>query len=260
MEQNQPPANIDRIPTVPLPRVRRRKTPSLFVLLIPCTCPLLFCMVGMLAYSAEAIFKGNYLFPMSHILVHLNTATTTSPRLNHVVITPTPTSTLHVLIHVNTATTTLPTPTSTMITPTPPTPTPRPPQDVCNGTPLPTSNVPLQIPFMNGRQDFPEVALTFDDGPNPPYTSQILATLQKYHIHATFFTVGWQIEAYPALEQQEANEGHLVENHTWSHANLNNLTAASVNWQLTTTNDAVHKTTHIWPTLFRPPYGAYNPT
>jgi peptidoglycan-N-acetylglucosamine deacetylase len=67
--------------------------------------------------------------------------------------------------------------------------------------------VPLQIPFTNGRRDFPEVALTFDDGPNPPYTSQILATLQSDHVHATFFTVGGQIEAYPALEQQEANEG-----------------------------------------------------
>ena len=254
------------MPLPPLPRVRRRKTPSLFVLLIPCTCPLLFCMVGMLAYSAEAIFKGNYLFPMSQILVHVNTATTTPPRLTNVVITPTATSTLHVLVHVNTATTTLPTPTSAMITPTPtptptpPTPTPTPPQDVCNGIPLPTSSVPLQIPFTNGRQDFPEVALTFDDGPNPPYTSQILAILQEYHVHATFFTVGWQIEAYPALEQQESNEGHLVENHSWSHANFTTLTANSMNWQLATTNDAVHKNTHIWPTLFRPPYGAYNQT
>ena len=131
---------------------------------------------------------------------------------------------------------------------------------MCNGIPLPASNVPLQIPFAHGRQDFPEVALTFDDGPNPTYTSQILAILQNYHVHATFFTVGWQIKAYPTLEQQEADQGNLVENHSWSHANFNTLTAESMNWQLTTTNDAVHKTTHIWPTLFRPPYGAYNST
>jgi polysaccharide deacetylase family sporulation protein PdaB len=120
--------------------------------------------------------------------------------------------------------------------------------------------VPLQIPFAHGRQDFPEVALTFDDGPNPPYTSQILATLQNYHVHATFFTVGRQIEAHSALEQQESDQGHLVENHSWSHANFNTLTSESMNWQLTTTNDAVYKITHIRPKLFRPPYGAYNST
>jgi|GEM_PF-876578 len=251
----QPAENIDRIPTVPLPPLRRSKKPSLRVLLIPCACPLLFCIVGAVAYSAEAIVKGNYLFSL---LSYANTPTTMPLTPTNVATTPTP----HILVHANTATTIPPTLTSVAITPTPtlPTPTPTPFPDACNGTPLPASNVPLQIPFTNGRQDFPEVALTFDDGPNPPYTSQILATLQNYHVHATFFTVGWQIEAYPALEQQESNEGHLVENHSWSHANFTTLTATSMNWQLATTNDAVHKNTHIWPTLFRPPYGAYNQT
>src|SRR5262249_14035734 len=133
----------------------------------------------------------------------------------------------------------LSTPTS-VVTPAPPLPTPTPtaPPNMCNGTPLPAGSVPLQLPFAHGRQDFPEAALTFDDGPNPPYTSQILATLQNYHIHATFFTVGWQIEAYPALEQQESDQGNMVENHSWSHANFNTLTAESMSWQLTTTNDA----------------------
>ena len=51
-----------------------------------------------------------------------------------------------------------------------------------------------------------------------------------------------------------------MENHSWSHANFTTLAATSMNWQLATTNDAVHKNTHIWPTLFRPPYGAYNQT
>lgn len=132
--------------------------------------------------------------------------------------------------------------------------------DNCNGISLPASNVPLQIPFAHGRQDFPEVALTFDDGPNPPYTSQILATLQNHHIHATFFTVGQQVKAYPNFGQQESDQGHLVENHSWSHDNFNTLTAESMSWQLTTTNDAVNKTVHILPKMFRPPYGAYNQT
>ncbi len=281
MQQSQPPGNIDRIPIVP-PRLRRRRKPSLLVLLIPCICPLLFCTVGLLTYSAEALFNGNYLFPIS---VYADRSTTTPLALTNGVITPTstpsisvpantatitpftptdvviPTSTPPIPVPVSTATITPSTPTDVVTpTPAPPTTPPTPLLDTCNGIPLPASNVPLQLPFTNGRRDFPEVALTFDDGPNPPYTSQILATLQNYHVHATFFTVGWQIEAYPALEQQEANEGHLVENHSWSHANFNTLTAESMNWQLTTTNDAVHKTTHNWPKMFRPPYGAYNST
>src|SRR4051794_27020942 len=106
MEHHQPPEHIDRIPTVPLPPLRRRrKKQSLLVLLIPCTCPLLFCMVGALAYSAEAFFKGNYLFP---ILAYANTATATRSTPPSVVVTPTSTSTLHISVHVNKTTTTPP--------------------------------------------------------------------------------------------------------------------------------------------------------
>jgi peptidoglycan/xylan/chitin deacetylase (PgdA/CDA1 family) len=256
--------NIDQISTVPLPQMRQRrgKKRLLLILLLFSTCYLLFCMVGVLAYSAEAMFKGIYLLP---ILSYANTSITKSPKSTRTAITAMPS--LYIPVHANSATNTstpanivmIPTPTPTPIPPTP-APTLLPPSDVCNGTPLPSSSVPLQIPFTNGRRDFPEVALTFDDGPNSPYTSQILAILQNYHIHATFFTVGWQIEAYPALVQQEANEGNLVGNHSWSHANFTALTASSMNWQLATTNDAVRKNTYIWPTLFRPPYGAYNQT
>src|ERR1700680_4734100 len=115
MAQNQPPEHIDRIPTVPLPPLRRRrKKSSLLVLLIPCTCPLLFCMVGALAYGAEALFKGNHLFP---ILVYMNTTTTRPLTPTSVVITPT--STLHISLHINTATTTPPTLVNAVITPTP---------------------------------------------------------------------------------------------------------------------------------------------
>ena len=254
MEPTQSPEPINRIPTVPL-RLHRRKKPAVLVLLIPGICPLLFCIVGLLTYSAEALFKGNYLFPIS---VYANAPTTMLRTPASVMVTPTSAPSV---VSASTTTTIPPAPTS-VITPTPalPTPTPTPPLDMCNGTPLPASNVPLQIPFAHGRQDFPEVALTFDDGPNPPYTSQILATLQNYHVHATFFTVGGQIGAHPALVQQEADQENLVENHSWSHANFNILTTESMSWQLTTTNDAIHQTTHILPKLFRPPYGAYNQT
>src|SRR5439155_4106561 len=118
---NQPPENtdqipIDRIPTVPLPPLRRSKKPLLLALLISCTCLVLFCMVGVSLYSAEALFKDNIQSPIPHVLAHVNTATTTPPTLTSAVITPTPT--LPILVPVNISTITPPTPTSVEITPT----------------------------------------------------------------------------------------------------------------------------------------------
>ena len=112
--------------------------------------------------------------------------------------------------------------------------------------------------FYHGNPTLPEVSLTFDDGPNPPYTSQILAILQQYGITATFFDVGIQVQAYPDLVRQEFASGHNVGNHTWGHANLPNLSAPSVVWQMTTDEDIIEHTIGIRPVFFRPPYGAFN--
>ncbi len=62
-----------------------------------------------------------------------------------------------------------------------------------------------------------EVALTFDDGPNPDYTPQVLAILREYHVTATFCVVGQNAEAYPWLIQQIVAEGHTLCNHSWDH-------------------------------------------
>ncbi|GGL51571.1 polysaccharide deacetylase family protein [Sporolactobacillus putidus] len=64
------------------------------------------------------------------------------------------------------------------------------------------------------------VALTFDDGPNPVYTPQILDLLRKYHAKATFFLIGKRIQAYPDLVKREVREGHELGNHTFSHVTL----------------------------------------
>src|SRR5687767_6070292 len=60
----------------------------------------------------------------------------------------------------------------------------------------------------------PVIALTFDDGPNPPYTSQILSTLRYYGVPATFFTIGLQVQKFPDLVLQAQKEGHIVGNHS----------------------------------------------
>jgi len=112
--------------------------------------------------------------------------------------------------------------------------------------------------FYHGNTGLPEIALTFDDGPNPPYTAQILAILERYHVKATFFCVGKQVQAYPGLVKQEYDSGYLVENHSWSHANLPFLSDASLLWQFSTTQNIIEHATGARPTYFRPPYGAFN--
>jgi peptidoglycan/xylan/chitin deacetylase (PgdA/CDA1 family) len=64
------------------------------------------------------------------------------------------------------------------------------------------------------------IALTFDDGPNPKFTPDILKTLQQYHAKATFFVTGEYAEFYPNLVKREVAEGHEVANHTYSHPKI----------------------------------------
>jgi peptidoglycan/xylan/chitin deacetylase (PgdA/CDA1 family) len=107
----------------------------------------------------------------------------------------------------------------------------------------------------------PEVALTFDDGPNPPYTGQILGILARYQVPATFFCVGLQASAHPADIAGMAAAGHGLGNHTWSHPFLPDLTRAQLAEQLDRTDEAVSRAagTGAAPGLFRPPYGSRSP-
>jgi len=68
-----------------------------------------------------------------------------------------------------------------------------------------------------------EVVLTFDDGPIPPYTTMVLDALAAECVKATFFLVGQQAAAHPALVQREYQEGHTVATHTQTHAHLNHM-------------------------------------
>jgi peptidoglycan/xylan/chitin deacetylase (PgdA/CDA1 family) len=59
-------------------------------------------------------------------------------------------------------------------------------------------------------------ALTFDDGPHPTYTPQVLAALKKRGVKATFFMVGKMVRAYPEMAQRVRSAGHATANHSWS--------------------------------------------
>jgi peptidoglycan/xylan/chitin deacetylase (PgdA/CDA1 family) len=116
----------------------------------------------------------------------------------------------------------------------------------------------LGYPLYNGNPRLPEIALTFDDGPTPPYTSQILALLQRYGVKATFFVIGSQAAAYPDLVRQESHQGNIVGNHTWTHPNLIYLSPAAVRAQLQSTSNEIQAVTGVWPTVFRPPGGNFS--
>ncbi len=109
-----------------------------------------------------------------------------------------------------------------------------------------------------GNRYLSEIALTFDDGPNPDYTPQVLAILQKYRVKATFFCIGRQVAQYPDLVRQEYADGNLVGNHTWSHPNLALLSSSDIEAQINLTADAIQQATGVRPALFRPPYGIVN--
>jgi peptidoglycan/xylan/chitin deacetylase (PgdA/CDA1 family) len=100
------------------------------------------------------------------------------------------------------------------------------------------------------------VALTFDDGPNPPYTDRILDVLRSEHVHATFFVVGRAVAAYPATVRRTVLEGNALGNHTWDHAHLLVLSPAAVHVELAKTDDAIFRAAHVRTRLMRPPFGA----
>ncbi len=116
----------------------------------------------------------------------------------------------------------------------------------------------LNYPLFNGNSHIPEIALTFDDGPNPFYTPQVLAILQRYGIKATFFDVGYLVADYPNIVRQEYNQGNIVANHSWSHPVLTYFSAQGIQLQLTSTTNIIQATIGVRPTFFRPPYGAIN--
>ncbi|CAL9357363.1 hypothetical protein SUDANB105_00595 [Streptomyces sp. enrichment culture] len=104
------------------------------------------------------------------------------------------------------------------------------------------------------------MVLTFDDGPDPRYTPEILDTLGAYDVRAMFFVCGEMVEAFPDLLGRMADEGHVVGNHTWSHPLLTDLTRARIRSEMERTCEIVEEACGEWPSWFRAPYGAWNRT
>jgi peptidoglycan/xylan/chitin deacetylase (PgdA/CDA1 family) len=104
-----------------------------------------------------------------------------------------------------------------------------------------------------------EIALTFDDGPNPAWTPRLLDILAEHNVHATFFLLGKFAKAETTLVRQVADAGHLIGNHTWSHPDLSRARASNVLDELTRTSDILTQITGKPVRYFRPPFGARRP-
>jgi peptidoglycan/xylan/chitin deacetylase (PgdA/CDA1 family) len=104
-----------------------------------------------------------------------------------------------------------------------------------------------------------QVALTFDDGPHPAFTPQILRILKQYHAKATFFVVGEQAERNPDLIRAEAAAGDSIGNHTYDHVSLVKIPDDYVGTEIKACGEVLKQILGRAPHLFRPPGGAYNP-
>lgn len=103
-----------------------------------------------------------------------------------------------------------------------------------------------------------KIALTFDDGPHPKLTREILDILSQYEVSATFFVIGKNAEAYPELVKAEIDGGHEVGNHTYSHANLKRESVETIKDELDRAERAVYEAAEYRPKLIRPPGGNFN--
>ena len=112
--------------------------------------------------------------------------------------------------------------------------------------------------YWHGNLDEKKVALTFDDGPNEPYTSEILKILKDNDIKATFFMVGKNVEFFPETAKAVAEAGHVIGNHSYDHPMMVLEANPHIRNEIERGGEAIEKTTLQHPTLFRPPYGAHD--
>jgi peptidoglycan/xylan/chitin deacetylase (PgdA/CDA1 family) len=104
------------------------------------------------------------------------------------------------------------------------------------------------------------IALTFDDGPSPQYTTQVLAMLSRARVHATFCLVGREAVKHPELVKAIVAGGHTLCNHSWDHdEHLAQRPASAIVAEMKKTQDAIFKIVGEYPRFFRAPGGSFSP-
>ncbi|MEV0719676.1 glycosyltransferase, partial [Asanoa sp. NPDC050611] len=135
-----------------------------------------------------------------------------------------------------------------------------------SGRPDPTvpAAAPLDGPFVRAdprglaTRSLPDrtIALTFDDGPDPRWTPQVLDVLRRHGVPATFFAVGAQVDEEPELARRIVAEGHDLGSHTFTHADLSSAATWHRHLELALTRNAIAGATARQAPLFRPPFSS----
>ncbi|MDE7403529.1 MAG: polysaccharide deacetylase family protein [Lachnospiraceae bacterium] len=118
-----------------------------------------------------------------------------------------------------------------------------------------------KVPVM-GRvfesKDSKKIALTFDDGPHPYYTEQLLKGLKERNVRVTFFITGKSAEAYPEIVREIYEDGHLIGNHTYNHTQLSSRNREKFKEEIIKTNEVIKEITGEDTIYIRPPYGSWS--
>lgn len=109
--------------------------------------------------------------------------------------------------------------------------------------------------YHRNRNQYMKISLTFDDGPHPRQTKEILDLLDEYDIKATFFVVGVNAENYPSVLEDVIKRGHEIGNHTYSHPHISCMNAYTLKIELDRCESMIYGLTDYKTKLFRPPEG-----
>lgn len=104
-----------------------------------------------------------------------------------------------------------------------------------------------------------KIALTFDDGPHPVYTEEMLKVLEQEQVPATFFLLGENAEQYGEQVRMIAEQGHLIGNHTWRHVQVTSLPKEEAEEEILAVSGLVEELTVNGTSYVRPPFGIWDP-
>ncbi len=110
----------------------------------------------------------------------------------------------------------------------------------------------------SGDEGNKKIALTFDDGPHPYYTEQLLKGLKERNAKVTFFITGKNAESYPEIVKKIYEDEHLIGNHTYNHTQLTSKNRESFKEEIIKTNEVIKAVTGEDVIYVRPPYGSWN--
>ena len=110
----------------------------------------------------------------------------------------------------------------------------------------------------SGDEGNKKIALTFDDGPHPYYTEQLLKGLKERNAKVTFFITGKNAESYPEIVKKIYEDEHLIGNHTYNHTQLTSRNRESFKEEIIKTNEVIKAVTGEDVIYVRPPYGSWN--